>query len=52
MVDYPKLTNMHLNELEVIVDEYVDHAEKICKHLISLSHFKCENCICKNIKKL
>jgi len=52
MVDYPKLTNMHLNELEVIVDEYVDHAEKICKHLISSPHFKCENCICKNIKKL
>ena len=52
MVDYPKLTNMNLNELEVIVDEYVDHAEKICKHLIASPHFKCEMCICQNIKEL
>jgi hypothetical protein len=54
MVDNLKLTNMNLNDLEIIVDKYVANAKKICAHLISLPHFKCENCICniKNIKNI
>jgi len=50
--DNSKLKTLDINDLENMVDTYIQHANEICTHILSLENNQCENCICSNLKKL
>ena len=50
--DHAKLKTLNINDLENLVDTYINHANDICSHILSLDPNLCENCICKDLHNL
>lgn len=52
IIDHQKLKSLNIDNLEELVNTYINHANEICSHILSTDPDFCENCICNNVNEV